>query len=56
MKIQAHANLMACQNVTMLSDSYVKHISTTVHRAPDKRGIEDNSNIIFLIFQQKHML
>ena len=26
------------------------------NRAPDKRGIEDNSKIIFLISQQKHML
>ena len=25
-------------------------------RAPDKRGIEDNSKITFLISQQKHML
>ena len=25
-------------------------------RAPDKRSMEDNSNIIFLISQQKHML
>ena len=24
--------------------------------APDKRGIEDNSKIIFLISQRKHML
>ena len=25
-------------------------------RAPDKRGIEDNSKIIFLVSQGKHML
>ena len=26
------------------------------NRAPDKRGIEDNSKIIFLIFQRKHVV
>ena len=29
---------------------------TEVLRVPDKRGIEDNSKIIFLISQRKHML
>ena len=48
--------LMDCQNVTMLIDSYVKHNSTMIHRALDKRGIEDNSKIIFLISQQKHVV
>ena len=30
--------------------------SITLSNTPDKRGIEDNSKIIFLIYQQKHIL
>ena len=56
-KSQCHSKCCSKLMLSLVNEKlYFHNVPKHCHRAPDMRGIEANSETIFFISQQKHML